>query len=121
MRRPRLCRFASEQALTHGCVFGRPFPQPERVLLPIRRDAERHHEAVLADVDAVEDQRDEVEAVKRGGLPGPQLRGRLGHEAPADAALARPAAHHAGRDRLQAPRILAGRDAHQHLVDDPTI
>ena len=110
-----------EQALTHGRVLGRAFPQPERVFLAVGRDPERHHEAVLADVHAVEDQRDEVEAVERGGLPRPQLRRRLGHEAPADAALARPATHHPGRHRLQAPRILAGRDAHQHLVDDAPI
>ena len=66
-------------------------------------------------------QGDEVELVQRRGLPGAQLRGRLRHEPAADTALARAAAHHAGRDRLQAPRILPRGHADQHLVDDPPI
>ena len=66
-----------QQALTDRRVLGGAFPQAERVFLAIRRDPERHHEAVLADVHAVEDQRDEVEAVERRGLPRPQLRRRL--------------------------------------------
>ena len=112
---------ASTTQQTLGGVLGRAFPQSQRVCLAIRRDPERHREAVLPDVHAVEDQRDEVEAVERGGLPRPQLRRRLGHEPPADAALARPPTHDSGRDRLQAPRVLAGRHAHQHLVDDAPI
>ena len=38
-----------------------------------------------------------------------------------DAAFARAAAHHAGRQGLQTPRILAGRDAHHHVLDDAPI
>ena len=91
------------------------------MFLAVRRDPEGHHEAVLPDVHAVEQQRHEVEAVQRRRLPRPQLRRRLRHEPAADTALARAAAHHPGRQRLQTPRILAGRDAHQHLFDDAAI
>ena len=82
-----------EQALTHRRVLGRPFPQPERVFLAIRGDPERHHEAVLANVHPVEDQRNEFKAVERRRLPGPQLRRGLGDEPPAHAALARAPTH----------------------------
>ena len=76
---------------------------------------------MLADVHPVQDQGDEVEPVQRRRLPGAQLRRRLRHEAAADTALARTAADHAIRYRLQAPRILARGHAHQHLLDDATI
>ena len=76
---------------------------------------------MLPDVYAVEEQRHEVEAVQRRRLPRPQLGRRLRHEPSADATLARAAAHHVGRQGLQTPRILAGRDTHQHLFDDAAI
>jgi hypothetical protein len=44
-----------------------------------------------------------------------------GHEAPADSALARAAALDFRTHRLQAPRVLSRRDAHEHLLDDPAI
>ena len=66
-----------QQAPTHGRVLGRALPQPKRVSLAIRRDPERHHEAVLPDVHAVEEQGDQIEPVERRGLPRPQLRRRF--------------------------------------------
>ena len=64
----------SSQALTDSGVFRGPFPHPQGVFAAVRRDAERHDDAVLPDVDAVQQQRDRVEAVQQGGLPGFQLR-----------------------------------------------
>ena len=91
------------------------------MFLAIRRDPEGHHEAVLPDVHAVEEQRHKVEVVQRRRLPRPELHRGLRHDPSADAAFARAAAHHAGRQGLQTPRILAGRDAHQHVLDDAPI
>lgn len=110
-----------QQALTHGRVLGGALPEAKCVLLTIGCDAEGDDEAMLADVDAVEQQRDEVEVVQRRGLPRPQLRRRLGQEPPTDTALAGAAAHDVARDGLQTARILAGRDAHQHLLHDAAI
>ena len=99
----------------------RALPQAQRVFLAIRRDPEGHHEAVLHDVHAVEEHRHTVEFVQRRRLPRPELHRGLRPDPSADAALARAAAHHAGRQGLQTPRILAGRDAHQHVLDDAPI
>jgi len=71
-------------------ILARAVPEPERVFLAVRGDSERHDEAVLADVHAVDDEADEVECVERRGLPRHQLRGRLRHKAATDCALARP-------------------------------
>ena len=60
-----------QQALTHRGVLRRALPEAERVLLAVGRDPEGHDHAVLADVHAVEEQRDEVEAVQGRGLPRP--------------------------------------------------
>ena len=110
-----------QQALTHRGVFGGALPQAERVFLAIRGDPEGHHEAVLPDMHAIEEQRHEVEAVQRCGLPRPELRRGLRHESPADAALARAATHDPRWHRLETPRIVTGRHAHQHLLDDAAI
>ena len=83
-----------QQVLTDARVLGGPVPQAERVFLAIGRDPERHDQAVLADVHAVEEQGDQVEAVERRRLPRRQLRRRLRHEAAAHGALARAAARH---------------------------
>ena len=91
------------------------------MFLAIGRDAERHDEAVLADVHAVDQQADQVERVERGGLPRGQLRGRLGHEAAAHRALAGATAAQRRRHRLQTSRIAPGRDADQHLLDHAAI
>jgi hypothetical protein len=45
VRSPRLWRFASK-IWTHGRVLGGAVPQPERVFLAMRRDPERHNQAV---------------------------------------------------------------------------
>lgn len=77
-----------EQALAHGGVLRRAVPEAKRVFLAIGRDAESHDEAVIADVDAVDQQRDQVECVERRTLPGRELRPRPRDEAAADGALA---------------------------------
>ena len=110
-----------QSALPHGRVLGRALSQAQRVFLAIRRDPEGHHEAVLPDVHAVEEQRHKGAVVQRRRLPRPELHRGLRPEPSADAAFARAAAHHAGRQGLQTPRILAGRDAHQHVLDDAPI
>ena len=110
-----------QQALTYRGVLGGALPQAERVFLAIRGDPEGHHEAVLPDMHAVEEQRHEVEAVQRRGLPRPELRRGLRHESPADAALARAATHDPRWHRLETPRIVTGRHAHQHLLHDAAI
>jgi hypothetical protein len=76
---------------------------------------------VIAEMHAVDQQRDEVEAIERHALPGRELRRRPGDEAPADHALARAAALHLRTDRLQAPRVLPRRNAHEHLLDDAPV
>ena len=50
-----------QQALAHGGVLGRPVPEPERVFLAVGGDAQGDDEAVIAEVHAVDQQRDEVE------------------------------------------------------------
>ena len=110
-----------EQALTHRRVLRRAFPEAERVFPPGGVDAERDDDAVLADVDAVDQERHEIEAVERGRPPGGELRRRLRDEAAAHGALARAPAGHRRRQRLQTARILARRHAHEHLLDHAPI
>ena len=88
---------------------------------PVCGDPEGHHEAVVPKMHTVEEQRHEVKAVQRCGLPRPELRRGLRHESPADAALARAATHDPRWHRLETPRIVAGRHAHQHLLNDAAI
>jgi len=57
-------------------------------------DAERHHNAVLTNVDAVDQQAHEIERVERGRSPGCELRRGLRDEVAAHGALARAARVH---------------------------
>jgi len=91
------------------------------VFLAVRRDPQRHDQAVLADVDAVEDQPDQVEALERLRLPGFQLRARLRDKPPAHGALARTARRHRRRQQLEAATVLPRRDTDEHLFDNPSI
>ena len=111
----------SQQVLTHARVLRRAVPQAERLFLAIRRDPERHDEAMLANVHAVDQQADQVEALERGGLPGRQLRRGLRHEATTHGTLARAAAPHRRRHRLQTARIAPRGNADQHLLHHPAI
>jgi hypothetical protein len=81
---------------------------------------ERHDEAMVADVHAVDQQPDQVERLERRGPPRRQLHGRLGHEAATHRALAGAPAAHRRRHRLQTPGIAPSGDAHQHLLDHAT-
>ena len=53
-----------EEALTHRRILRRAVPEAERVFAPVVVDAERDDDAVLADVDAVDQQRHQVERVR---------------------------------------------------------
>ena len=88
------------------------------MFLPVCGNPERDDQAVLADVDAVDQQRDQVEAVEGRGLPRLQLRGGPRDEAPTDAALARAATRDVRGERIQAPRVLPRRHADQQLLED---
>ena len=84
-------------------------------------DAERDDDAVLADVDAVDQERHEIERVEGRRPPGVELRRGLRDEPAAHGALAGAAPGHRRRQRLETARILARRHAHEHLLDDATI
>jgi hypothetical protein len=84
-------------------------------------DAEGHDDAVVADVDPVDQERHEIERVEGGGPPGVELRRGLRDEPAAHGTLARPARGHRRRQRLETARVLTRRHAEEHLFDDPTI
>ena len=84
-------------------------------------DAERHHQAVLGEDDPVEEDRHEIQGLKRGGLPAPHLRGGARHETPAHAALTRAATPDLRWERFQAPRVATRRHAQKHLFDDAPV
>ena len=93
--------------MTERGVLGGAFPEPQGVFLTIGGDSERDDEAVLPDVDAVEQQPHQVEALQRGGLPRLELRACLGDEASTDGALTDPTTRHRGRQGLQAASVMA--------------
>jgi len=110
-----------QEALTHGRILGRPVPTAERVFSPGVIDAERDDEAVLADVDPVDQQREEIEGVEGRGSPGVERRRGLHYESAAHGTLARPARGHRRRQWLETARVLPRRHADEHLFDDATI
>ena len=71
-------------------------------------DPQGGHQTVLADMEAIDQQRDQIEIRQRPRPPFLELGGRLDDEASADRALARAAARHRVADRLQTSRILPG-------------
>jgi hypothetical protein len=76
---------------------------------------------VFADVDAIDQQRDELERVQREGSPGIELRRRFRDEPATHGALAGAARGHRRRQRLETARVPSRRHAEEHLFDDPTI
>src|SRR5206468_12641012 len=96
-------------------------PESQRVFLAVCSDAQGDDEAVIPEVHAVDQQRDQVEGIERRTLPRRELRRRAGDEAAADRALTGPTTLHLSTERLQAPRVLTRGHAHQHLLDDATI
>jgi hypothetical protein len=80
-------------------------------------DAERHDNAVLADVNAVDQQGHEIDRIERGRTPGGELHRRLRDEPPAHGTLAGAATHHRRGQWFKAAGILARRHTHQHLFD----
>ena len=101
-----------EQTLTDGRVLRRAFPEPERVLRAVSADPQRDDQAVLADMDAVEHEADQIQVVEGRRLPRGQLRGGLGDKPAADGALTHAATGDVGRQRLQTSGVASGADAH---------
>ena len=76
---------------------------------------------MLSHMHAVEQEPDQVQVLQRGGLPRFELRLRPRHETPTHGTLTRAATRDGLAERLQAARILAGRHADEHLLDDTAI
>jgi hypothetical protein len=109
-----------QQVLTHPRVLGRAVPHAERVFLAVSRDAERHDQAGLADMDSSINSptrsiaSSEAVCHAANGAPVFVTKRRL-------SALAGAPAAHRRRHRLQAPRIPPRGDAHEHLLDHASI
>ena len=97
-----------QQALTDGRVLRRAFPETEGVLRAVGPDTQRDDQTVLADVDAVEHEADQIQVVEGRRLPRGELGRRLGDEAAADGALAHASTGNIERQRLQTPRRSRG-------------
>ena len=106
-----------QQALTDGRVLRRAFPEPEGVLRAVGADPQGDDQTVLADVDTVEDEADQIQVLEGRRLPRGQLRGGLGDKPAADGALTHATAGDVGRERLQTPSIALGADTDQQLLD----
>ena len=110
-----------EEALTDGRILRRAIPEAECVFAARGIDAERHDDAVLANVDTVDQQGHEIDAIERGRSPGGELRRGLHDEPAAHAALAGAATDHRRRQGFEAAGILPRRHPHQHLLDHAPI
>ncbi len=84
-------------------------------------DPQGDDQAVLADVDTVEHEADQIQVVEGRRLPCGELGRRLGDEAAADGALADASTGDIERQRLQTPRVATGADANQQLLDGTTL
>ena len=84
----------------------------DRVLRAVSADPQRDDQAVLADMDAVEHEADQIQVVEGRRLPRGQLRGGLGDKPAADGALTHAATGDVGRQRLQTSGVASGADAH---------
>src|SRR5439155_20278813 len=82
---------------------------------------ERDDQAVIAHMDAIEQQDGQPEIVERPTAPGVQLLLRPRDNAPAHCAFARTAALDRRLKRLQAAPIQPRNDADQHLLDNAAI
>ena len=87
------------------------------MLRAVDADPQRDDHTVLADVDTVEQETDQIQLVEGRRLPRGQLRGGLGDKPAADGALTHAAAGDVGRERLQTPGIASGAHADQQLLD----
>ena len=113
--RPR-SRRSAEQLGRHRRVLGRALDEPERVLGAVDVDAEGDDTAVLAEVDAVDHERDEIEAGQVGREePGEGVL-RRGDEAAGDGRLRRAPRRRldGGADRLEAGPVAAARELGEH-------
>ena len=89
-----------QEALTQGGILRGAIPEAERVFGAGGVDAERDHDAVLADVKAVDQQRHQIDRLQRGRSPGLELRGGLHDKSATHRALAGAADADLGADRL---------------------
>src|SRR5216684_6927054 len=102
-------------------ILGRPLPETERVFGPGVIDAEGDHDAVLPDVNAINQQRHEVEGIECRRSPGGELRLGLRDEPTAHRALARTPRADIGARGFEAAAVLPCRDADEHLLDHATV
>ena len=106
-----------DQQLTgQGGVLGGALHQRQRVLGPVQGDAQGDHAGVLAKVDPVDQQADQVQP---GQVTGQQLgQGGVGHghKPPGDRRLggARGGLFDLGADRLESDWVAPGRQPAQH-------
>ena len=84
-------------------------------------DAERHDDAVLADVEAVDQQCHEIERIERGRSPGMSCAAVFATNRRLTALLLVPRDVDLGADRFQAAAVLPRGDPEEHLLDDATI
>jgi len=61
-----------DQALTDRGILGRSFPEPERLFLPVRSDPERDDQTVVTDMDAIQDQPDQIQVFQGRRAPRPR-------------------------------------------------
>jgi hypothetical protein len=107
---------ASQQVADHRGILGGALGQGKRDLGAVDGDAQRDHAGVLSHPDAVEQQRDQVQA---GQVGGQQLRQGVlggGHEAAGDRRLrgARGSLGDLGADRFQPGWVAARRELGEH-------
>ena len=80
-----------QETLADGRILGRTVPDAQCVFSTRVIDAQCQHDAVFADVDAVDQQSHQIERVERGRSPGLELCGGLRDEPATHRALARAA------------------------------
>ena len=83
-----------EQRLAHGPVLGAAIPEPEWMLVTVGVDAERHHDPVLSDLDAIDEECHEIQLAEVPPEELGQLALGAGYEAARDRGMR-------GRLRLQ--------------------
>jgi len=105
-----------QQVTGQGGVLGGALHQRQRVLGPVDGDPQRHHAAVLPEVDPVDHQAHQVQPAQVGGQQLCQRGVGHGHKPPRHRRLAgaRRGLLDLGADRLKAQTIAASRQAAEH-------
>src|SRR5579871_6845588 len=113
--RPREARFSS--IALQAISFSVTFPEAENLLRARRVDAERAEDDVLAEVDAVDEHRPDVEFAQRPRRPLRELLRGERDVATAHGALARAACLDTLGERLERAAVLPGGDTDGHLLE----